>query len=176
MNTAEFYTKFNNLPTLSQRTMAQIITKLYAEPGFSDVSAEDLDLTPEQWSGVSKRLIADGLIFTEPVEGTGRPQWDAIYAPVHTYEAEDDGSWAELQHRMTSLLEGTDLMKAMELLATHSAEPIGHDDCAWLGLRGQGYMLLIDDQMFVADVEPNMARIQQLDPDTGELINAWEVK
>lgn len=138
MTTNEFTAKFNQLPTLSQQVMAKIILCLYAEPGFSDVMVQDLPCTPAQWTGVCKRLLDDGLIFIEHTT-TNNEQRQFIYAPVHTYEAEDDGSWEQLKQNMKLVHDPRFALTAV----CHTSErtPTGHlytlDDIRYPELSGK---------------------------------------
>jgi len=100
MNRTEFASKFEALPPLSKTIMG-----LYAEPGFSDVDASDLSCTSKQWSGVSKRLIEDDLIFIDRTDINNTPM-EFIQCPVHSDENDGNGDWEIIQKQMAAYLCG----------------------------------------------------------------------
>lgn len=106
MTAQEFHAKFDSLPSLSRRTMAEIVLGLYAEAGFSDLTSDQLSCSRSQWSGISKCLIEAHLIWIDHTDVNGTPH-EFIHATAHDAADSDNtsfGNWLALQIDMKEYL------------------------------------------------------------------------
>lgn len=76
--------KVDALPPFSRKVYEAILRLLYAEPGFSDIDANDvareLGASVQSINAALGKLEAVKLVFSEEIDSKQHPKWTAIYA------------------------------------------------------------------------------------------------